>query len=69
MASSFHSIFGNWERRELSNGWCLKKDKLGTEEIVDDDDLVSQEWVCGDSGSLNRCSWITKFSGKLLLSY
>uniref|UniRef100_A0A6V7QVY1 GMP synthase n=1 Tax=Ananas comosus var. bracteatus TaxID=296719 RepID=A0A6V7QVY1_ANACO len=76
VASSFHSIFGNWERRGLSNG-CLEKGKLGTgeavsldrtEEIVDDD-LVSQEWVRGDSGSLNRCSWITKFSDEVYVSF
>ncbi|OAY73743.1 putative GMP synthase (glutamine-hydrolyzing) [Ananas comosus] len=74
VASSFHSIFGNWERRGLSNG-CLEKGKLGTgeavsldrtEEIVDDD-LVSQEWVCGDSGSLNsRLFELLAFSGMLI---
>lgn len=63
---SFRGMFRCFERREFGN--CGREFESGDDggDLDYDDDVVVEEVRCvGEDGSLKRCNWITKTSGKL----
>lgn len=64
---SFRSNFSAWGKNELFFGGAEVVELDKREENDDIGDILNEYLDCQEPGSLKRCSWITKASGKKFL--
>lgn len=71
---SFHGIFSSWERRFICGAGkgrfgSGEFESFASSEDLADDVVKEEELGCGETGSLKRCNWITKFSDEVYVSF